>query len=145
MVIPVIVKYDLESKSINKTCSSALKFLFMFDRLLGLFVCLSHKYNYKFTIIYYHIMFNVFPTAQLINQFKNCIKTRMTTSIKEKLWNCGTNAHEHSKLNKQNINMCILTKLYVANMLQNLKYRILFKHILTFLWLDYRDASLTAL
>ena len=50
-----------------------------------------------------------------------------------------------SKLNKQNIDLKELTKLCVNLLQKLLKYRILFKDILTFLRLNYRDALLKIL
>ena len=61
----------------------------------------------------------------------------MTTSIKAKLCNGRTN--EHLYLFKCGIK--ILIKFFE----KLLKYRIMFKDILTFLGLDYRDASLIIL
>ena len=50
-----------------------------------------------------------------------------------------------SELNVQNINTYVLTKLYVKFVAKILKHRILFKDKLTFLGLEYRDASLITL
>ena len=57
-----------------------------------------------------------------------------------------TNTCSVSELNKQNINACMscykIVSKFVAKLL---KYRILFKNILTFLGLDYKDVSLITL
>ena len=51
-----------------------------------------------------------------------------------------------SELNKQNRYKCIKSKQIVSKLIEKLlKYRILIKDILTFLGIDYREASLITL
>ena len=49
------------------------------------------------------------------------------------------------RVNLQNKNIKVLTKFYVYLLQNFLKYRILFKDIVTFLGLDYRNALLVIL